>query len=51
MQIKLPQPDGELRQYRLINPTPPFARIEPRPFNRTAYAAAHVVGIRTPDGL
>jgi hypothetical protein len=43
MQIKLPQPDGELRQYRLINPTPQFARIEPRPFDRTAYAAAHVV--------
>ena len=51
MQITLPQADGTLRPYALRNATPPFARIAPRPFNRTVYAAAHVVvdPLRTRD--
>src|SRR4051812_9766058 len=43
MQITLPQNDGTLSPYTLRNTTPPFARVESRPFNRTVYAAAHVV--------
>ncbi len=43
MQITLPQIDGTLSPYTLRNATPPFARVDPRPFNRTVYAAAHIV--------
>jgi len=43
MQITLPQNDGTLSAYTLRNAEPPFARVESRPFNRTVYAAAHVV--------
>jgi len=43
MQITLPQTDGTLSPYTLRNATPPFARVDPRPFNRTVYAAAHIV--------
>ena len=42
MQITLPQNDGTLSAYTLRNPTPPFARVGSRPFNRTVYAAAGV---------
>src|SRR3954468_2540350 len=43
MQITLPQNDGTLSAYTLRNAEPPFAGVESRPFNRTVYAAAHVV--------
>ncbi len=43
MQITLPRTDGTLSPYTLRNATPPFARVDPRPFNRTVYAAAHIV--------
>jgi hypothetical protein len=43
MQITLPQADGTLRPYTLRNATPPFAHVQPHPFNRTVYAAAHIV--------
>ena len=46
MQITLPQTDGTLSPYTLRNATPPFARVDPRPFNRTVYAAAHSSSIR-----
>jgi hypothetical protein len=43
MQITLPQTGGTLSRYTLRNPTPPFAHVTSRPFNRTVYAAAHIV--------
>ena len=43
MQIKLPQADGSLKAYVLANAAPPFAEVRPARWNRTAYAAAHVV--------
>src|SRR5690349_8877788 len=43
VQITLPQSDATLRPYTLRNPTPPFAHVESKPFNRTVYAAAHIV--------
>jgi len=43
VQLTLPQSDGTLRPYTLKHPTPPFANVEPAPFNRVVYAAAHVV--------
>lgn len=42
MQIRLPQPDGTLKTYApRAQPIRPAAK--PAPFNRSAYAAAHVV--------
>ena len=42
MQIRLPQPDGTLKTHRLK--AEPVRPVDPvRPFNRTVYAAAHVV--------
>ena len=43
LQLTLPQPDAKLTRYTLVHETPPFAAVAPGPFNRTAYAAAHVV--------
>ena len=43
MQLTLPQADGSLRSYALLNPTPPYADVKAGPLNRTVYAAAHVV--------
>jgi Protein of unknown function (DUF993) len=43
LQLTLPQPDAKLTRYTLAHETSPFATVAPGPFNRTAYAAAHVV--------
>jgi hypothetical protein len=43
LQLTLPQPDAKLTRYTLAHQSPPFASVTPGPFNRTAYAAAHVV--------
>ncbi|MGE8047092.1 dihydrodipicolinate synthase family protein [Pseudomonas monteilii] len=43
MTILLPTLDGRVEPYRLQNPDAPYANFTPRPFNRIAYAAAHVV--------
>jgi hypothetical protein len=43
LQLTLPQPDAKLTRYTLAHETSPFAAVAPGPFNRTAYAAAHVV--------
>ena len=43
LQLILPQPDAKLARYTLAHETSPFAGGAPGPFNRTAYAAAHVV--------
>ncbi len=43
MQLPLPDDRGALRPYRLTNASSPFARVTPAQWNRSAYAAAHVV--------
>ncbi len=43
LQLTLPQPDAKLSRYTLAHETSPFASVAPAPFNRTVYAAAHVV--------
>src|SRR5258708_9797439 len=43
MQLTLPDDRGALRPYRLTNASSPFARVTPAQWNRSAYAAAHVV--------
>jgi hypothetical protein len=43
LQLTLPQPDAKLARYTLAHETSPFANVAPGPFNRTVYAAAHVV--------
>jgi hypothetical protein len=43
LQLTLPQPDARLTRYTLVHESSPFASVAPGPFNRTAYAAAHVV--------
>jgi hypothetical protein len=42
MMIRLPQPDGSLKTYQL-KAQPIVASAGPATFNRTVYAAAHVV--------
>ncbi len=42
IQIRLPQPDGTLKHHRMLA-TPVAPRGPTRPFNRTVFAAAHVV--------
>ena len=43
LQLTLPQASGGLVRYTLKYESSPFASVAPGPFNRTAYAAAHVV--------
>jgi hypothetical protein len=43
VQLTIPQADGSLGSYALVNPTPPYADVKAGPLNRTVYAAAHVV--------
>ena len=43
LQLTLPQASGGLARYTLKHEASPFASVAPGPFNRTAYAAAHVV--------
>ena len=43
MQLTLPGENGALRPYRLTHASTPFARVAPAQWNRSAYAAAHVV--------
>ena len=43
MQLTLPKADGTLKKYTLAHAEAPFARVKPLPWNRVAYAAAHVV--------
>ena len=43
LQLTLPQPDATLARYTLAHESSPFASVVPGPFNRTVYAAAHVV--------
>ncbi len=43
MQLALPKEDGSLRPYTLVNDASGFAAIQRARWNRTAYAAAHVV--------
>src|SRR5882672_2660364 len=43
MQLILPNEDGALQPYRLTHASSPFARVAPARWNRSAYAAAHVV--------
>ena len=43
MQLILPHEDGALQPYRLAHASSPFARVAPARWNRSAYAAAHVV--------
>jgi hypothetical protein len=43
LQLTLPQPDAKLSRYTLAHETAPFASVAPAAFNRTVYAAAHVV--------
>jgi hypothetical protein len=43
MQLTLPNEAGALQQYRLVHASSPFARVPPARWNRSAYAAAHVV--------
>ena len=43
LQLTLPQSSGSLARYTLKHESPSFASVAPGPFNRTAYAAAHVV--------
>ncbi|WP_434034890.1 dihydrodipicolinate synthase family protein [Cupriavidus sp. a3] len=51
MKLLLPQTDGGLRPYTLVNDTPLYASVPKAPFNRVVYAAAHVVvdPLRSPD--
>jgi hypothetical protein len=41
--MTLPGEDGSLRHYALVHDASPFAAVQPTRWNRTAYAAAHVV--------
>ena len=43
LQLFLPQSDAKLTRYTLAHEVSPFAAVAPGPFNRTAYAAVHVV--------
>jgi hypothetical protein len=43
MQLTLPNEHGALQRYRLAHASSPFARVAPAHWNRSAYAAAHVV--------
>ena len=43
LQLSLPQPDATLARYTLAHERSPFAAVAPGPFDRTVYAAAHVV--------
>ena len=43
MQLTLPDENGALQPYRLAHSSSPFACITPARWNRSAYAAAHVV--------
>ena len=43
MQLILPIEDGALQTYKLTHASSPFARVAPARWNRSAYAAAHVV--------
>lgn len=43
MQLTLPDEDGALQPYKLTHASSPFARVAPARWNRSAYAAAHVV--------
>jgi hypothetical protein len=43
LQLTLPQPDAKLTRYTLAHETSPFASVAPAAYNRTVYAAAHVV--------
>jgi len=43
LQLNLPQADAKLARYTLMHERPLFASSTPGSFNRTAYAAAHVV--------
>lgn len=43
MQLNLPIEDGALQTYKLIHASSPFAQVAPARWNRSAYAAAHVV--------
>jgi uncharacterized protein DUF993 len=43
MQLTLPREDGALRHYALAHEVSPYAGVQPAHWNRTAYAAAHVV--------
>jgi hypothetical protein len=43
MQLTLPNEHGALQPYRLAHASSPFARVAPARWNRSAYAAAHVV--------
>ncbi len=43
MQLTLPNEHGALKPYRLVHASSPFAHVAPANWNRSAYAAAHVV--------
>ena len=43
LRLTLPHVDGTLQPYALVHQTPTFAQATTVPFNRTVYAAAHVV--------
>ena len=43
MQLSLPNEHGALQPYRLAHAASPFAHVAPARWNRSAYAAAHVV--------
>src|SRR4029078_230859 len=43
MQLTLPDDQGALHAYRLSHASSPFATVAPTRWNRSAYAAAHVV--------
>jgi len=43
VQLTLPKEDGSLRPYTMVNDVSAFATVQPARWNRTAYAAAHVV--------
>jgi hypothetical protein len=43
MPLILPDENGALQTYKLTHASPPFARVAPAQWNRSAYAAAHVV--------
>jgi hypothetical protein len=43
LKLVLPDENGALQPYALVHESPPFAQATAKPFNRTVYAAAHVV--------
>jgi hypothetical protein len=43
LKLTLPNSDGALQPYTLVHDASPFAQAKATPFNRTVYAAAHVV--------